>query len=103
VKRDWGWANEYVDAIILMINNSVPKDYVIASGKSHTLTEFINRAFEMASLNPDKFIKFDNSLKRPSDLESIYLDPKSIEIDLKWKAKTNLNEIVEKMYSEEYF
>ena len=86
-----------------MMNNDSPKDYVIASGYSHTLTEFINKAFEMASLNPEEFIEFDKSLKRPSDLESIYLDPKLIETELNWKAKTNFNDIVEKMYLEEYF
>ena len=103
VKRDWGWAPEYVDAIILMINNDSPKDYVIASGYSHTLTEFINKAFQMASLNPEEFIIFDKSLKRPSDLESIYLDPKLIGTELNWKAKTDFNDIVEKMYLEDYF
>ena len=103
VKRDWGWAPEYVDAIILMMNNTIPKDYVIASGNSHRLTEFISKAFEMASLIPDKFIVFDKSLKRPSDLESIFLDPKLIETDLGWKAKTNLSLIVEKMYLGHYF
>lgn len=103
VKRDWGWAPEYVDAIILMMNNNIPKDYVIASGNSHGLTEFISKAFEMASLIPDKFIVFDKSLKRPSDLESIFLDPKLIETDLGWKAKTDLSLIVEKMYLGHYF
>lgn len=103
VKRDWGWAPEYVDAIILMMNNNIPKDYVIASGNSHGLTEFICKAFEMASLIPDKFIVFDKSLKRPSDLESIFLDPKLIETDLGWKAKTDLSLIVEKMYLGHYF
>ena len=103
VKRDWGWAPEYVDAIILMMNNETPKDYVIASGKSHTLTEFINKAFELASLDPKDFIIFDQALKRPSDLESIFLDPKLIENELSWKAKTSFSEIVEKMYFEEYF
>ena len=103
VKRDWGWAPEYVDAIILMMNNKTPKDYVIASGKSHTLTEFINKAFQLASLDPKDFIIFDQALKRPSDLESIFLDPKLIENELSWKAKTSFSEIVEKMYFEEYF
>ena len=103
VMRDWGWAPEYVDAMILMMNNNIPKDYVIASGYSYKLTEFINKAFEMISLSPDKFIVFDESLKRPSDLESISLDPKLIETDLGWKAKTNLNLIVEKMFLEDYF
>ena len=86
-----------------MMNNTIPKDYVIASGNSHGLTEFISKAFEMASLIPDKFIVFDKSLKRPSDLESIFLDPKLIETDLGWKAKTNLSLIVEKMYLGHYF
>ena len=62
-----------------------------------------SKAFQMASLNPEEFIIFDKSLKRPSDLESIYLDPKLIETELNWKAKTDFNDIVEKMYLEEYF
>ncbi len=103
VKRDWGWAPEYVEAIILMMSNDTPKDYVIASGRSHSLTEFINKAFELAALDPKEFIIFDQALKRPSDLESIYLDPKLIENELNWKAKTNFSEIVEKMYFEKYF
>ena len=86
-----------------MMNNDSPKDYVIASGCSHTLTEFINKAFQMASLSPEKFLIFDKALKRPSDLDTIYLDPKLIESELNWKAKTNIGEIVEKMYLEEYF
>ena len=57
----------------------------------------------MASLSPEKYLIFDQALKRPSDLDTIYLDPKLIENDLNWKAKTNIDEIVEKMYLEEFF
>ena len=96
--RDWGWAPEYVEAMHLMLQANIPKDYVIATGISHSLSDFVEFAFEYAGLDKDKYLMFDSSLLRPSDIQFSYLNPSMIKKDIGWSAKTEFKEIIKNMY-----
>jgi GDPmannose 4,6-dehydratase len=95
--RDWGWAPEYVEAMHKMLQAETPQDYVIASGKSHSLREFVDAAFAHAGVDPEGRLEVNNNLMRPTDLSYSAMDPCKIEKDLGWRANLNLGSIVEKM------
>jgi GDPmannose 4,6-dehydratase len=95
--RDWGWAPEYVEAMHRMLQADRPMDYVIASGKSHSLRAFVDAAFAHAGVDPEGRLEVNNNLMRPTDLSYSAMDPCKIEEDLGWKANLNLESIVGKM------
>ncbi|MEB3167509.1 MAG: GDP-mannose 4,6-dehydratase [Synechococcaceae cyanobacterium] len=95
--RDWGWAPEYVEAMHRMLQSDSPRDYVIASGHTHSLRELVELAFGSANLDPDAWIEVSNALLRPSDLRYSAMDPSLIERELGWKARLGLAEIVQGM------
>jgi GDPmannose 4,6-dehydratase len=97
ISRDWGWAPEYVEAMWLMLQNKNPNDYVIATGASRTLKEFIKITFEYLELNYLDHISVEKKLIRPSDTQYVSADPSKIQKDLGWKAKLNLENIVVEM------
>jgi len=96
--RDWGWAPEYVEAMHRMLQVEEPKDYVIASGMTHSLREFVESAFEHAGLDSQDQLEVATSLMRPSDLRYSAIDPSKIAGELGWKSSVKLIEIVLKMY-----
>jgi GDPmannose 4,6-dehydratase len=95
--RDWGWAPEYVEAMYGMLQAETPDDYVIASGKSHSLREFVNAAFEHAGLDPQGRLEVNSGLMRPTDLSYSAMDPGKIQTALGWKAKLKLEAVVARM------
>lgn len=103
VLRDWGWAPDYVAAMHLMLQASSPKDYLIASGTTHSLRSFVDKVFGVAGLDSSAFLQTDDSLMRPSDIASSRLDPSAIHTDLGWRSHRTLDEIVRKMYFGELF
>ena len=98
--RDWGWAPEYVVAMHKMLLTDDAKDYLIASGNTTSLKEFVRLAFEAAGLEAERHLISDPTLLRPSDLRYSRMNPNKIYNDLGWKAKTELAEIVQNMYNE---
>ena len=98
--RDWGWAPEYVVAMHKMLLTDDPKDYLIASGNTTSLKQFVRLAFEAAGLEAERHLISDPTLLRPSDLRYSRMNPNKIYNDLGWKAKTELAEIVQNMYNE---
>ena len=100
IERDWGWAPEYVEAIALMLEQSVPQDCIIATGHSHTLTEFVETAFNLIGRNWQDHVKRDNHLLRPTDIRRNKVDP-SKAADLPWKAKSNMKDVVRMMFEAE--
>lgn len=80
---------------MLQVNN--PRDYVIASGRTHSLREFVNTAFRHARVEPQDRLETNQVLIRPSDLNYSALDPYKIERDLGWKAELDLEAIVARM------
>jgi len=97
ISRDWGWAPEYVEAMWLMLQCEKPEDYVIATGESNSLKDFIKITFEYLNLNFDEHVVSDDSLFRPSDLKIGRADPTKAEKKLGWKAKSKMKQVIEKM------
>jgi len=78
IRRDWGWAPEYVEAMHRMMKAETSQDYVISSGKSHSLREFVDAAFEQAGLDPQGRLEVNSGLMRPTDLSYSAIDPRKI-------------------------
>jgi GDPmannose 4,6-dehydratase len=101
--RDWGWAPDYVKAMHLMLQTEKPRDYLIASGITTPLRQFVRDAFEIADLSIDNHLSCDESLKRPTDLSYSAMNPSRINKELGWSATLSTRDIVEKMYRNELF
>lgn len=101
IERDWGWAPDYVEAMWLMMQQEQPKDYIIATGKSHTLKEFIDTTFTALNMNWEEHVVIDEVLRRPTDLQIGRADPSKANSELNWKAKYKLHEIIENMIEHE--
>lgn len=96
--RDWGWAPEYVVAMHQMLQTPKANDYLIASGHTTSLREFVRLAFAAAELEDEPYLVSDATFLRPSDLKYSAMDPSLIEADLGWKANITPAEIVQRMY-----
>jgi len=103
VCRDWGWAPDYVRAIHLMLQQSEPNDFVIATGITSALKDFIKHAFDIANLDVEGHLLIDDAETRPSDLEYTALDPSKANQHLGWSSSISFHEIIRKMYFEELF
>jgi len=101
IERDWGWAPEYVQAIVAMLEQSVPQDYIIATGKSHTLVEFVETAFQLINRDWRNHVSIDSSLIRPTDIHRSRVDPSSAASDLGWKARYVMTDVVSMMLEAE--
>ena len=99
IARDWLWAGDVANAISAITSASYPGDYVVASGHSSTLHEFVSLACDKLGLNLEEVITHDQSLFRPSDIESIMLNPQKAEEELGWKADYDLGSIVDALLS----
>lgn len=95
--RDWGWAPEYVDAMWRMLQTNAPEDYVIATGTSNSLQEYINLTFAYYQLDPAKYVRVDDSLFRPSDLMESRANPEKAFNLLGWEAQYGMRDIVRMM------
>ena len=100
-KRDWGYAPEYVEAMWLMMQNGYPDDYVIATGETHSVKEFVEKAFDIMSLNWQEFVKIDKRFQRPLDVPCLMGDYSKAEKALHWEPKTKFDELVKIMVEEE--
>lgn len=98
IARDWGWAPEYVEAMWLMLQQERPEDFVIATGKTITLEEFVSIAFAQASLDWKDHVIQDPDLFRPTDLKIGRADPSEAFKKLGWRASTQVVDVVKKMY-----
>jgi GDPmannose 4,6-dehydratase len=97
IERDWGWAPEYVEAMYLMLQQDKPDDYVIATGTSHRLEDFVNHAFSELNLDWKEHIRIDKSLLRPTDIALGKGNPAKAKQKLGWQAKNQLQDIVKMM------
>ena len=97
-KRDWGFAGDYVEAMWLMMQQNHPDDYVVATGESHSVEEFLSLATEIAGLGDwHDFVEIDNALIRPTDIEDLVGDPSKAHKELKWKPKVDFKQLVKMM------
>jgi GDPmannose 4,6-dehydratase len=97
IERDWGWAPEYVEAMHLMLCQDNPDDYVIATGSSCKLEDFVNYAFSELNLDWKNHVVVDKSLLRPTDIALGKGNPEKARKELGWKAKSHVKDIVKMM------
>jgi GDPmannose 4,6-dehydratase len=95
--RDWGWAPEFVEAMWLMLQQPAPDDYVIATGQSHSVTDFLSDAFRHLHLSWQSFVVMDERYMRPSEVEELRGDASKAKRGLGWAPRTRFKEIVDKM------
>ena len=97
-KRDWGYAGDYVEAMWMMLQQKSSDDYVIATGESHSVEEFLTLASEYAGLGDwHDFVEIDESMKRPTDIEDLVGDASKAKEKIGWISKTSFKELVKKM------
>jgi GDPmannose 4,6-dehydratase len=97
IRRDWGWAPEYVEAMWRMLQCDQPDDFVVASGVAHSLEEFVATAFLHVGLDWRDHVDYDSSLVRASDIMYSRGDPTKVAQMLDWHSTVKLPEIVERM------
>jgi len=98
-KRDWGYAGDYVEAMWKMTQQSSPDDFVIATGKTHSVQDFLETALEVAGLDIeiDKYVTLDADMKRPAEVEVLVGDSSKARQKLGWEAKIDFKELVSLM------
>ncbi len=96
-KRDWGYAGDYVEAMWLMLQRPKPDDYVIATGQTHSVKEFLQEAFEYAKLDWRKYVTIDKRYFRPTEVDLLLGDASKARRVLKWKPKVNFIKLVRMM------
>lgn len=101
VTRDWGWAEDYVDAMWRMLQLDRPQDFVIATGESHSLESFISAVFEQVGLDWRQHTDIDCSLFRATDISQSHADPSLARALLGWRAKAGMNEVVRRLVRHE--
>jgi GDPmannose 4,6-dehydratase len=97
IQRDWGWAQEYVEAMYLMLQQSQPDDYVIATGESTSLEDFVAAAFVSVNLDWHDHVVVDSNLFRPTDLAVGKGNPSKAKKQLGWEARYKMQDVVKMM------
>jgi GDPmannose 4,6-dehydratase len=101
IARDWGWAPEYVEAMWLMLQEEKADDYIVATGETHTLEEFVAAAFGCVGLDWHDHVRSDASLFRPADIKRGAADPSKANSKLGWKATKQFGDVVAMMMGAE--
>ena len=101
IHRDWGWAPEYVEAMSKMLQQEVPRDYVIATGFTNPLKLFVAEAFQELGLDWNKYVINNSNLMRPADLRVSKADISCATESLGWQASTDMRGVVRKMVQAE--
>jgi len=101
VQRDWGWAPEYVKAMWAMLQQEKPEDYVIATGQTNSLQDFVSAVFSHLGLNWRDHVDYNPTLKRPTDIDVSIANPAKAEKELGWKASYFMHDVVRMMIEAE--
>jgi GDPmannose 4,6-dehydratase len=97
-KRDWGYAPDYVECMWLMLQQKEPQDFVIATGETHTVLEFVKKSFSYLNLDYRDYVKIDNKLFRPAEVNFLKGDPAKAKKELGWNPqKTSFNQLIKLM------
>ena len=96
-KRDWGYAKDYVEAMWLMLQQETPDDYVVATGETHSVREFLEEAFRFVNLDWQKYVEIDPQYLRPAEVNLLLGDPAKAKENLNWTPNTNFKELVKIM------
>jgi len=101
IARDWGWSPEYVEAMWRMLQQDVPSDYVIATGETNSLQDFVVETFAQLDLDWKKYVSINESLLRPSEIMISRGNPLKAEQELGWKAEHRMNDVIRMMIEAE--
>ena len=96
-RRDWGFAGDYVKAMRMMLQQAQPRDYVIGTGESHSVREFVEEAFALLDLDWREHVVADPALSRPADVDSLVADPRKARRELGWTPAVSFRELVRMM------
>ena len=96
-RRDWGFAGDYVRAMWLMLQQDNPDDYVIGTGESHSVREFVELSFEHAGLDWEKYVEIDPRYFRPAEVDALEADPSKARKVLGWQPEVSFRELVRMM------
>ncbi len=96
-KRDWGFAGDYVEAMWLMLQQPAPDDYVIATGETHSVREFLEEAFGIVGLDWQKYVEIDQKYFRPAEVDLLIGDPSKAKEKLGWEPKVKFKDLVKMM------
>jgi GDPmannose 4,6-dehydratase len=96
-RRDWGYAKDYVEAMWLMLQQERADDYVIATGKAHTVRDCVEIAFDQVGLDPWTYVKVDDALKRPAEVDLLVGDASKAKRVLGWEPRTSFEELIRLM------
>jgi GDPmannose 4,6-dehydratase len=96
-RRDWGYAPDYVEAMWMMLQSGKPDDYVIATGESHSVREFIEKSCDIAGLKAKNIVKYNNSYLRPLDVGCLCGDASKARRNLFWEPSVRFERLVEIM------
>jgi GDPmannose 4,6-dehydratase len=100
-KRDWGYAKEYVEAMWLMMQQEQPDDYVIATGETHSVQEFLEESFNYAGLDWRQYVEIDRQYFRPAEVDLLIGDASKAKAKLGWEAKTKFKDLVRLMVDDD--
>jgi GDPmannose 4,6-dehydratase len=102
-KRDWGFAGDYVQAMWLMLQRDEPDDFVIGTGETHSVLEFVERAFRHAEVDDwQRYVKTDERFLRPADVDYLVADPSRAREELNWKPTVSFPELVAMMVDHDF-
>jgi len=101
-RRDWGYAPEYVEAMWLMLQQDEPDDFVVATGETHSVREFVDEAFAAVGRDPEDHVVIDPRYFRPTEVETLLGDPSKAKEKLGWSPKVTFAELVREMVQADY-
>ncbi|TET49606.1 MAG: GDP-mannose 4,6-dehydratase, partial [Actinomycetota bacterium] len=101
-KRDWGYATDYVEAMWIMLQQDKADDYVISTGQTHTVKEWVETTFNCLDLDWEKYVKIDPQFLRPAEVDLLVGDSGKAEKVFGWKPKVNFKQLVEIMVKADY-
>ena len=96
-KRDWGYAPEYVECMWKILQNEHPEDFVVGTGESHSVREFVEEVFSYVGLDMEEYVRIDSRYFRPTEVEELVADPTKAKKKLNWDPKIKFNDLVKIM------
>ncbi|MCR9083458.1 MAG: GDP-mannose 4,6-dehydratase [Cyclobacteriaceae bacterium] len=102
IYRDWGWAPEYVNVMWEMLQLDYPEDFLIATGESNSLEDFVDYTFKCLGLSWREYVLGDQSLFRPADISQSLANPEKAKKRLNWKARNKMKQVIELMLESEF-
>ena len=96
-KRDWGYAKDYVEAMWKMLQQNKPDDFVIGTGKVHSVENFLKLSFKYAGLDYKKYVKINKKFYRPAEVDFLVADFSKAKKKLKWQPRIKFSQLVKEM------